>query len=108
MNATAQHIALMEALGWTNADKGQRNSQWINPKTGYPLYRLPSLTLDIMAQAEATLTGPLAADYYGKHLPNVTGSHIMSMRWQQTERLAGATKEQRLEAFLRTTGRWTV
>lgn len=132
MTPSNQHIALLASLGWTstlvpsNAEMedarlgrgvyasaagypigggplgGMQMTQWCGPDG--KLNQPPDLTLDLMASVEATLNTVEASDYYGIHLPKVTGSGFMSMRWQQTERLASASKEQRREAYLRVKG----
>lgn len=108
MTQSSQLIALLTSMGWKRVRRHHTlvpSHAWLRPDMDTPQLA-PELTLDLMASAEATLNVIEAADYYGIHLPKAAGSGLMSMRWQQTERLASATKKQRLEAYLRVTGRW--
>ena len=103
MKPTLQHIALMEALGWTQVGPVKTSDGiWGYPKAGVFMPSLiPPLTLDLMHEAEETLTKEQRIEY---------GSYL----WDATEgraeggfRLIHADKEARLEAFLRTIGRFS-
>lgn len=104
MNIELQHIALMEWMGYrrktANSTIYDLMCPWIHPD-GYDIPQLPELTLDLLHEAEKLIenNGDLSWGYMdelGKiTLPDVTG-------WWALR----ATKEQRLEALLRTLNLW--
>lgn len=106
MSPAAQHIALMESLGWEHSPTTDHawERPWRNHALACRVAELPPLTLDLMAQAEATLPRSHHGNY-ADILENLIDPPPYPVG---TNRLLVmcATKEQRLEAYLKTTGRW--
>ncbi len=103
MTPQDQHIALMKSLGWT--DICEEDVSWsmsrIMRYCGVPPNGLrmefPDLTLDLMHEAESTL------QHYGAFCDEL--AKVMGVK-RGSISLVCATKEQRLEAYLRVKGLW--
>lgn len=111
MKSDLQRIALMKSLGWIDLHvnyepwEAWRKKWWHGKLVGVPptnrhnpqetrFNELPPLSLDLMHEAEKTLTNDEWAVYMA-----------FLVRLCDT-RAASATKEQRLEAYLRVKGLW--
>lgn len=100
MKPEAQRIALLEWMGWQHFEEHFGRLYAVNlAKSTSDKLLVPPLTLDLMHEAEKTL----------KANPDQRGweSYVMTL----DERLGSgdkihATAAQRLEAFLRTIGKW--
>lgn len=108
MTQEEQLIALLEWMGWTKFDEcsDQGMSYWraIDPKTGRR-HSIPPLTLDLMHEAELRLFAD-QWEKYGVELERLV-VHKDETDWAVIKfRIANATKEQRLEALLKTIGKW--
>lgn len=118
MKAEAQIVALLEWMGWRfvpiqlahQIDKWPTNCSWRNPK-GEPATHddAPPLTLDLMHEAENKLTNEQRR-FYIHMLIAVHPLHYDPFQsddgYMRVFHLANATKEQRLEALLKTIGKW--
>ncbi len=97
MSPAAQHTALMESMGWHKAGYG-----WANGKESARW--LPDLSLDLMASAEATLTGAEGEQYVHHLFKVISLPEPLGYLARAYFTLLTASKEQRLEAYLRTKG----
>lgn len=127
MTSAAQHIALMTALGWEEVREYVFDLYAKAALAGFPridgvmcdeLERVPPLSLDLLASAEATLTPKQRVAYVNQlgdllgfdndyYIPKESGGqrdyHLTS---RAVAYFVSATKEQRLEAFLRVKHLW--
>jgi len=99
MKPEAQHIALLEALGWVHLKNFDREG-CIDSRA------IPPITLDLMWEAEGTLT-----DEQHRLFRKLLFTGIYNRGEGQTNDTAergrvSATKEHRREAFVRALGRW--
>ncbi len=97
-------------MGWTRAPIHRGDDMFKRPGDGWEAMLwhardLPDLTLDLMAQVEETLDATQQAAYYSELYHALHRGH-MSLRHQQWLPVIRATKEQRLEAYLKTKGLW--
>ena len=96
----------MTALGWTGYADG-----WMISPEGRPAIPLPPLSLDLVHEAEQTMTDKQWARYPIWLAKVIAGTQDKSRAgstriYVPQHVLLGATKEQRLEAFLRVKGLW--
>ncbi len=114
MSPTAQHIALLESMGIRHEhswpiDVGEPEGVimypcWVWPD-GEKQRDMPDLTLDLMASAEAKLTTTEDIELWVGYLSMGVARATRPNPWG-THDLIRATKEQRLEAYLKTVGKW--
>lgn len=95
MKASAQHIALLTALGWTHRTS-VADLRYGHAKDWCDLDQVPELTLDLMQEAILSMTDD------EQHAVNEWLYLNIPHSWH----VFMATKEQRREAFLRVKGLW--
>lgn len=116
MTPEAQMIALLEWMGWERDSKrcafNDKRHLWFNRNDGCCYEKTPPITLDLMYEAEGKLNYDqqyecgewlrtiILPDCIGKR-----GAHSVPNGFGIFE-VAHATKEQRLEALLKTVGKW--
>lgn len=115
MKPEDQLIALLEYMGW----KGPYSQRWLYgfEKEGGDLWAfagtnpegedapVPELTLDLMHEAEKALSDKHWTEY-GYNLESMCLGSPMMLTQHDLATVAHASKEQRLEAFLKTVGKW--
>ncbi len=127
MTQSAQLIALMKSLGWEDISHsvnachaGLHGYPRIDGGLCHEPEALPDLSLDLMASAEATLTDEPASSNPAKHQTWMYAYHLCRILGIDTGAagaghivyphgafaLIRATKEQRLEAYLKVKGLW--
>lgn len=96
MNPEKQRIAMAEACGWSPSDNGRFHLL----QNGKSLTKLPDYLNDLNAMHEAEkMLKDKHLLYTNSYLPEVYKSHFM-------DDIVCATASQRVEAFLRTIGKW--
>lgn len=116
MKPEAQHIAFMTALGYENVMRVNLTRGGTALRGQFKGYEVtvPDLTLDLCAQAEATIPATMNPGQYLDALVLVVARSLGSTHTDPKKALAytevfpivSATKEQRREAFLRVKGLW--
>lgn len=116
MPPESQLIALLEFLGWTNIEQYteppevhmdhemfQPKPFWRGHAPGREIWQqIPPFTLDLMHEAEEKLPPNLRNDFMDRLDDVIELNPDALSEWH----LVHATKEQRLEALLRTLNKW--